>query len=89
MATAINEAKAHSIPLVVAGCVPQGDKKSKDLEVSIFAHSSSCTTPSLEHSASNYTATTLHSMRHISLDTTMLPSPATNLHLQRTSEYLL
>eukprot|EP00892_Ulva_mutabilis_P006035 jgi/Ulvmu1/3803/UM018_0013.1 len=32
MATAIGEAKSRGIPLVVAGCVPQGDKKSKDLE---------------------------------------------------------
>lgn len=33
MASVINEAKRHSIPVVVAGCVPQGDKKSADLEV--------------------------------------------------------
>jgi threonylcarbamoyladenosine tRNA methylthiotransferase CDKAL1 len=34
MATVIRSAKSHSIPIVVAGCVPQGDKKSSDLQVS-------------------------------------------------------
>jgi threonylcarbamoyladenosine tRNA methylthiotransferase CDKAL1 len=32
MASVIAEAKRNSIPVVVAGCVPQGDKKSSDLQ---------------------------------------------------------
>lgn len=58
MATAINEAKSHGIPLVVAGCVPQGDKKSKDLEVSIFSIDS-CRVPqnAITHRVSRSTPT--------------------------------
>jgi threonylcarbamoyladenosine tRNA methylthiotransferase CDKAL1 len=33
MATVIAEGKARGAAVVVAGCVPQGDKKSRDLEV--------------------------------------------------------
>ena len=33
MATVISDARARGIPVVVAGCVPQGDKKSRDLQV--------------------------------------------------------
>jgi threonylcarbamoyladenosine tRNA methylthiotransferase CDKAL1 len=33
MASVIGEAKRHGIPIVVAGCVPQGDKKAPELEV--------------------------------------------------------
>jgi hypothetical protein len=33
MATVIAEGKARGAAIVVAGCVPQGDKKSRDLEV--------------------------------------------------------
>lgn len=39
MSSVISEAKKNSIPVVVAGCVPQGDKKSSDLQV--------CSPPSL------------------------------------------
>jgi Uncharacterized protein family UPF0004 len=33
MASVISDAKARGAPVVVAGCVPQGDKRSRDLEV--------------------------------------------------------
>ena len=36
MASVINEAKQLGIPTVVAGCVPQGDKKSSDLQARSF-----------------------------------------------------
>lgn len=32
MASVISEAKKNTIPVVVAGCVPQGDKKASDLQ---------------------------------------------------------
>ena len=36
MSSVISEAKKHSIPVVVAGCVPQGDKKSSDLQARLL-----------------------------------------------------
>jgi threonylcarbamoyladenosine tRNA methylthiotransferase CDKAL1 len=33
MATTIAEGKARRVAIVVAGCVPQGDKQSRDLQV--------------------------------------------------------
>lgn len=38
MASVISEAKKNNIPVVVAGCVPQGDSKSADLQVRISRH---------------------------------------------------
>lgn len=39
MATVISAGKTRGIPVVVAGCVPQGDKASRDLEVRVHAAS--------------------------------------------------